>query len=160
MNRKDLKILPLVLLVLAAGCSKIQVPIQQALSNITLCEEKVEYRFSLGAVSNPLANFSASTVGGTVTKISGDCGPGSTTSSSILLSEHSIVRAASDLTIKVGTESILSLKISSNSLSGQVPDSCREGNRAIHSIESGVISSSPKEIKLTIASKIVASSCP
>jgi|GEM_PF-4191866 len=147
-------------LTLLAGCARIEEPIQTALSAITRCEEKTEYRFALSSVSNPLANFSATLVGGTSSRISGTCEPATPPATSTLVPEHSITRSSSDLTVKVGTESVLALKISGTSLSGTIQDSCKNGNRAVHTIESGVISSSPKEMRITVATRVDLRSCP
>ena len=143
-----------------SGCAKLSVPIQQALSNITLCETKTEYKFSIPSVTNPLANFTASSIGGTATPLASSCDtPGGGTAAT-LLPEHSVTRSSSDLSIKIGTETVMALKINANQLSGTLSDTCKEGNRAIHTIDSGVVSSNPKEVKVTISTKVVLSSCP
>ncbi|MBU6155129.1 MAG: hypothetical protein KGP28_12570 [Bdellovibrionales bacterium] len=150
----------LLITVMLQGCAKIAVPIQQALSNFTRCEYRLEYRFPLAQVANPLADFSVMNAGGTVTPIMDSCAETNASAPSVLLSEHSIQRAASILNVSVGTENVMSLKVNSNQLSGNLADTCRNGNRAIHIIESGSISSSPKEMRLIISSRVVLSSCP
>jgi hypothetical protein len=142
------------------GCAKLEGPIQQALSNITRCEYGMEYTFPLPSVTNPLANFSATSIGGTARPLAATCdlsGGGAVTN---LLPEHSITRSSSDLSIKIGTETVMALKLNANQLSGTLADTCNGGNRAIHTISSGVVNSNPKEVKVTISTKVVMSSCP
>ena len=143
-----------------SSCAKLSVPIQQALSNINRCDYGMEYTFPLPSVTNPLTNFSATSVGGTARPIASTCNllGGGTTAT--MVPEHSITRSSTDLSIKIGTETVMALKINANQLSGTLADTCNEGNRAIHTISSGVVNSNPKEVKVTISTKVVLSSCP
>jgi hypothetical protein len=148
---------------LMSSCSKLPNPaglIDEAISSFSLCDSKTEYRFNLSSVSNPLATFTASSIGGTSTVISSTCGTSTAGDQAQLPAEHEITRTDPDLKVKVGTAEILSLKISSNALSGTLSDSCKEGKRAIHTLESGQISGSPKELKLTVTTRIALTPCP
>jgi hypothetical protein len=142
------------------GCAKLAIPLNQALSNLVGCETRLEYRFPITQVTDTATNFMAVSTGGTVTRLTDTCTDLEIAGPSTLPPEHSLIRSTSDLTVKAGTETVMALKISSGQLSGSLPETCRNGKKAIHTLESGVISASPKEVRITVATKVLTASCP
>jgi hypothetical protein len=160
--RNPAKLQLLFSLFLCTSCAKISGQIQQALSTITTCESKVEYQFVLpSTVSNPLSNFTASAVGGSATVLSDGCSKIAEGSVSSLPPEHAVTRTTNDLTITVAASTVMALKITSGQLSGSIPDTCRKGNRVIHTLEGGEVmaNQTPKVIRLTVKSRVVLAGC-